>query len=110
MAPTSGGWRSGVSGKTFGVEGIVRLLQWRIISRSSEKLAHRLTENNYGRSIALVYGGLVYFFFLITFLYTIGFLADFPDLKTIGSGGSDGLAMAVIVDLRCSVCSRCNTA
>ena len=51
------------------------------------------------RSIALVYGGLVYFFFLITFLYTIGFLADLPDLKTIGSGGSDGLAMAVIVDL-----------
>ncbi len=51
------------------------------------------------RTIVAAYGGLVYVLFLITFLYTIGFLAGLPGLKTIDSGTAGGLARAVIIDL-----------
>jgi methanethiol S-methyltransferase len=51
------------------------------------------------RTIVLVYGVLVYVFFLITFLYTIGFLGDVPGLKTIDSGTTGGLGTALIIDL-----------
>jgi len=51
------------------------------------------------RVIGLVYGGLVYVLFLITFLYTIGFLGGVPNLKTIDSGATSGSARAVMIDL-----------
>jgi methanethiol S-methyltransferase len=51
------------------------------------------------RAMILVYGGVAYLLFLLTFLYTIGFLADLPKLKTVDSGPARGLAVAMIVDL-----------
>jgi methanethiol S-methyltransferase len=51
------------------------------------------------RTVGLVYGSVVYLAFLITFFYTIGFLADLPNLKTIDSGADGGLARALIIDL-----------
>ena len=51
------------------------------------------------RTILLAYGGLAYVLFLIVFLYTIGFLADLPMLKTVDSGPAGGLAPAMMVDL-----------
>lgn len=49
--------------------------------------------------IALIYGGTVYLFFLATFLYTIGFVAGVPGLKTIDSGPVGDPWAAAIVDL-----------
>lgn len=51
------------------------------------------------RTVGLIYGGLAYVVFLVTFLYTIGFLADLPNLKTINSGIVGGFAKALIIDL-----------
>jgi protein-S-isoprenylcysteine O-methyltransferase Ste14 len=51
------------------------------------------------RFLALVYGALVYLFFLATFLYTIGFVSGVPGLKTIDSGASGGPSMALVIDV-----------
>src|SRR3984957_7538079 len=51
------------------------------------------------RIIALVYGSIVYLFFLITFLYTIGFAEGIPGIKTIDSGPTDRVWIAVIVNV-----------
>jgi methanethiol S-methyltransferase len=51
------------------------------------------------RVIALLYGSIVYLFFLVTFLYTIGFVEGVPGLKTIDSGPPDGIWIAVGVDV-----------
>jgi methanethiol S-methyltransferase len=50
------------------------------------------------RIIALLYGSIVYLFFLVTFLYTIGFVEGLPGIKTIDSGPTDRIWIAVIVD------------
>jgi methanethiol S-methyltransferase len=49
--------------------------------------------------VAFVYGVLVYLFFLVTFLYTIGFVERVPGLKTIDSGPSGSVWTALIVDV-----------
>jgi methanethiol S-methyltransferase len=51
------------------------------------------------RIIALLYGLIVYLFFLATFLYTIGFVEGVPGIKTIDSGPADSLWVAVVVDV-----------
>lgn len=51
------------------------------------------------RVIGLAYGGLVYVLFLITFLYSIGFLGGVPKLETIDSGATSGSARAAMIDL-----------
>lgn len=48
--------------------------------------------------VALVYGILVYLFFLATFLYTIGFVEGIPGLKTIDSGPAGSAWIAIIVN------------
>jgi protein-S-isoprenylcysteine O-methyltransferase Ste14 len=48
--------------------------------------------------IALLYGSIVYLWFLATFLYTIGFVEGIPGIKTIDSGPTDRVWIAVIVD------------
>jgi methanethiol S-methyltransferase len=51
------------------------------------------------RFIALLYGGVVYLFFLATFLYTIGFVAGVPGLKTIDSGPVGDLETTLLVNV-----------
>src|SRR4029077_2118590 len=50
------------------------------------------------RIIALLYGSIVYLLFLATFLYTIAFVEGIPGIKTINSGATDRVWIAVIVD------------
>jgi protein-S-isoprenylcysteine O-methyltransferase Ste14 len=50
------------------------------------------------RIIALLYGTIVYVLFLATFLYTIGFVEGIPGIKTIDSGPTDLVWIAVTVD------------
>jgi protein-S-isoprenylcysteine O-methyltransferase Ste14 len=50
-------------------------------------------------SIALVWGSVVYAFFLATFLYTIGFVEDIPGIKTIDTGPTGSLAAVLTIDL-----------
>jgi methanethiol S-methyltransferase len=52
-----------------------------------------------GAFVSFVYGVLAYAFFLVTFLYTIGFVGDIGVPKTIDSGPAAPLASAVVVDL-----------
>ena len=49
--------------------------------------------------VALLYGVLVYLFFLATFLYTIGFVEGLPGLKTIDSGAVEPFWTALIIDV-----------
>jgi methanethiol S-methyltransferase len=51
------------------------------------------------RIIALLYGSIVYLFFLVTFLYTIGFVEGIPGIKTIDSGPTDRVWIAVIINV-----------
>src|SRR6202044_2654998 len=50
------------------------------------------------RIIALLYGSVVYPFFLVTFLYTIGFVEGISGIKTIGRGPTDRAWIAAIAD------------
>ena len=49
--------------------------------------------------IALLYGSIVYLFFLVTFLYTIGFVEGIPGIKTIDSGPTDRVWIAIIINV-----------
>ena len=51
------------------------------------------------RIIALLYGFIVYLLFLVTFLYTIGFVEGIPGIKTIDSGPTDRIWIAVVVNV-----------
>ena len=51
------------------------------------------------RFLALLYGALVYLFFLATFLYTIGFVGGVPGLKTIDNGTLVDPWIALLVDI-----------
>lgn len=51
------------------------------------------------RTLGLIYGIAVYLFFLATFLYAIGFVANIPGLKTIDGGEAGGRAAAIVIDL-----------
>ena len=52
-----------------------------------------------GRTIALLYGILTYFFFLATFLYLIGFVGNFLVPKGIDTGVGGELGTAAIINL-----------
>lgn len=47
---------------------------------------------------SVVYGGLVYLVFLATFLYAIAFIGNLPVPKTIDSGASGPVAVALAID------------
>lgn len=49
--------------------------------------------------VGLIYGGLCYVLFLLTFLYAIGFVGDFWVPKSVDSGASGALGEAFIVDV-----------
>lgn len=49
--------------------------------------------------VALLYGVAVYLLFLVTFLYTIGFVANVPGLKTIDTGTIDDIPTAILIDV-----------
>jgi protein-S-isoprenylcysteine O-methyltransferase Ste14 len=51
------------------------------------------------RIIALLYGFIVYLLFLVTFLYTIAFVEGIPGIKTIDSGSTGRIWIAVVVDV-----------
>jgi len=51
------------------------------------------------RFAGLVFGVVVYAFFLATFLYTIGFVAGVPGLKTIDSGAAGDPWLALGIDV-----------
>jgi len=52
-----------------------------------------------GRIAAFLYGVASYLFFFVTFLYTIGFVADLAVPKTIDSGATAGFTEALIINL-----------
>jgi protein-S-isoprenylcysteine O-methyltransferase Ste14 len=52
-----------------------------------------------GRVLALLYGGAVYAFFFVTFLYAIGFVSGIAVPKTIDTGAIVPIEEAVIVNL-----------
>lgn len=49
--------------------------------------------------LALMYGGLCYVLFLLTFLYAIGFVGNILVPKSIDTGAAGSLAQAIIVDV-----------
>ncbi len=51
-----------------------------------------------GGLAAVVYGVIVYAFFLITFLYAVAFVGNLPVLKTVDSGVPGPVVPALIVD------------
>jgi methanethiol S-methyltransferase len=52
-----------------------------------------------GRFLAVAYGVGAYLFFLGTTLYAIGFVADFPGIKTIDGSVQSGPGLAIAVDV-----------
>lgn len=89
---------------------------WAIIYRSVDRIKGNSvarTENSLhtsiqGRSVrgvfvaklmAVLYGSIVYLFFLVTFLYTIGFVEGVPGIKTIDSGSMEEAWVAILVDV-----------
>lgn len=52
-----------------------------------------------GRLLVLVYGILAYVVFLLTFLYTIGFVGDAVVPKTIDSGSERGLLPSIVINV-----------
>ena len=51
------------------------------------------------RLLGLLYGAGAYLFALVTLLYTIGFIGNFPPLKTIDGGVAGDRVTAIVVDL-----------
>ena len=51
------------------------------------------------RIMTLLYGAMVYLFFLVTFLYTIGFVEGIPGIKAIDNGPTDGVWTNLTVDV-----------
>jgi protein-S-isoprenylcysteine O-methyltransferase Ste14 len=51
------------------------------------------------RFLGFLYGVIVYFFFLATFLYAIGFVINLPGLRTIDSGPVGDRVTTVLIDL-----------
>jgi protein-S-isoprenylcysteine O-methyltransferase Ste14 len=52
------------------------------------------------RIVGLIYGVVIYLFFLAVFLYTIGFVGNLPQLpKAIDVGGSTAWPAAVVIDV-----------
>jgi methanethiol S-methyltransferase len=51
------------------------------------------------RFLGLVYGVVVYVFFLVTFSYAVAFVANAPGLKTIDSGVPGDVATAIVINL-----------
>lgn len=52
-----------------------------------------------GRIVALLFGVVSYFVFFLTFLYLIGFLADFAVPKGIDDGAATSLALAAVINI-----------
>jgi methanethiol S-methyltransferase len=52
-----------------------------------------------GGIAAILYGGVVYFVFLATFLYAIAFVGNLPVPKTIDSGEPGSIAAALVIDI-----------
>ncbi len=52
-----------------------------------------------GRTLGLIYGVVVYAFFLLVFLYAIAFVGDLPVPRTIDSGPAAPTLTAAIIDI-----------
>ena len=51
------------------------------------------------RTLFLIYGSICYGFFLVTFLYAVGFVSNFIVPKSMDTGATTSLPYAVSIDL-----------